>query len=65
VLGEALAVGAEPDADGAFPAALVAVRQRVAEGASRSDAVREIAAAWRLDRRRLWSLAHRDAAEGE
>ncbi|MFZ9268590.1 MAG: 16S rRNA (cytidine(1402)-2'-O)-methyltransferase [Candidatus Limnocylindrus sp.] len=65
VLGEASDVGTEPDADGAYPAALVAVHQRMAEGASRSDAVREIAAAWRLDRRRLWSLAHRDAAEGE
>ncbi|MGA1646903.1 MAG: 16S rRNA (cytidine(1402)-2'-O)-methyltransferase [Candidatus Limnocylindrus sp.] len=65
VLGEASDVGTEPDADGVFPAALVAVHQRMAEGASRSDAVREIAAAWRLDRRRLWSLAHRDAAEGE
>ncbi|MFZ9385390.1 MAG: 16S rRNA (cytidine(1402)-2'-O)-methyltransferase [Candidatus Limnocylindrus sp.] len=65
VLGEASDVGTEPDADGAYPAALIAVHQRMAEGASRSDAVREIAAAWRLDRRRLWSLAHRDAAEGE
>ncbi|MFZ9141945.1 MAG: 16S rRNA (cytidine(1402)-2'-O)-methyltransferase [Candidatus Limnocylindrus sp.] len=65
VLGEASDVGTEPDADGAYPAALVAVHQRMAKGASRSDAVREIAAAWRLDRRRLWSLAHRDAAEGE
>lgn len=65
VLGEASDIGTEPDADGAYPAALVAVHQRMAEGASRSDAVREIAAAWRLDRRRLWSLAHRDAAEGE
>ena len=42
-----------------------AVEQRIAEGSSRSDAVRAIAAAWKLDRRRLWSLAHRDAAEDE
>jgi len=65
VLGESLEPLTDPDADGAFPAALVAVQQRMAEGASRSAAVREIAAAWKLDRRRLWSLAHRDAAEGE
>jgi len=65
VLGETLDVATEPDADGAYPAALDAVHQRMAEGSSRSDAVRGIAAAWRLDRRRLWSLAHRDAAEGE
>ncbi|MGA1430320.1 MAG: 16S rRNA (cytidine(1402)-2'-O)-methyltransferase, partial [Candidatus Limnocylindrus sp.] len=44
VLGEASDVGTEPDADAAYTAALVAVHQRVAEGASRSDAVREIAA---------------------
>jgi 16S rRNA (cytidine1402-2'-O)-methyltransferase len=65
VLGESLEPLTDSDADGAFPAALVAVQQRMAEGASRSAAVREIAAAWKLDRRRLWSLAHRDAAEGE
>lgn len=65
VLGETLDVVTEPDGDGAYPAALDAVHQRMAEGSSRSDAVRGIAAAWRLDRRRLWSLAHRDAAEGE
>jgi len=65
VLGETLDVVTEPDADGAYPAALDAVHQRMAEGSSRSDAVRGIAAAWKLDRRRLWSLAHRDAAEGE
>jgi len=65
VLGESLAEVVDPDADGAYPAALVAVEQRIAEGSSRSDAVRAIAAAWKLDRRRLWSLAHRDAAEGE
>ncbi len=65
VLGESLAEVVDPDVDGAYPAALVAVEQRIAEGSSRSDAVRAIAAAWKLDRRRLWSLAHRDAAEGE
>ena len=65
VLGESLADVIESDVDGAYPAALAAVEQRIAEGSSRSDAVRAIAAAWKLDRRRLWSLAHRDAAEGE
>lgn len=65
VLGESLADVIESDVDGAYPAALAAVEQRIAEGSSRSDAVRAIAASWKLDRRRLWSLAHRDAAEGE
>ena len=65
VIGESIADVTESDVDGAYPAALAAVEQRIAEGSSRSDAVRAIAAAWKLDRRRLWSLAHRDAAEGE
>ena len=65
VLGESIADVIESDVVGAYPAALAAVEQRIAEGSSRSDAVRAIAAAWKLDRRRLWSLAHRDAAEGE
>jgi len=65
VLGESIADVIESDVDGAYPSALAAVEQRIAEGSSRSDAVRAIAAAWKLDRRRLWSLAHRDAAEGE
>lgn len=65
VLGESIADVIESDVDGAYLAALVAVEQRIAEGSSRSVAVRAIAAAWKLDRRRLWSLAHRDAAEGE
>lgn len=65
VLGESMVDAIESDVDGAYPAALAAVEQRIAEGSSRSDAIRAIAAAWRLDRRRLWSLAHRDAAEGE
>jgi len=65
VLGESIADAIESDVDGAYPAALAAVEQRIAEGSSRSDAIRSIAAAWKLDRRRLWSLAHRDAAEGE
>ena len=65
VLGESMADAIKSDVDGAYPAALAAVEQRIAEGSSRSDAIRAIAAAWKLDRRRLWSLAHRDAAEGE
>ena len=65
VLGESIADAIESDVDGAYPAALAAVEQRIAEGSSRSDAIRAIATAWKLDRRRLWSLAHRDAAEGE
>lgn len=65
VLGESTADAIESDVDGAYSAALAAVEQRISEGSSRSDAIRAIAAAWKLDRRRLWSLAHRDAAEGE
>ena len=65
VLGESISDVIKLDVDGAYPAALAAVEQRIVEGSSRSDAVRAIAAAWGLDRRRLWSLAHRDAAEGE
>lgn len=65
VLGESIADVIESDVDSAYLAALAAVEQRIAEGSSRSVAVRAIAAAWKLDRRRLWSLAHRDAAEGE
>jgi 16S rRNA (cytidine1402-2'-O)-methyltransferase len=65
VLGESIADVIESDVDGAYLAALASVEQRIAEGSSRSDAVRAIAAAWKLDRRRLWTLAHRDAAEGE
>ena len=65
VLGESIADVNESDVDVAYLAALAAVEQRIAEGSSRSVAVRAIAAAWKLDRRRLWSLAHRDAAEGE
>ncbi|MCX6182244.1 MAG: dihydrolipoyllysine-residue succinyltransferase, partial [Bacteroidetes bacterium] len=45
-------------------AALAAVEERVAAGASRSDAIRSIAAEWGLERRRLWAAAHEDATEG-
>lgn len=65
VLGESLVEVVSPEVDGAYPAALVAVEKRITDGSSRSDAVRAIATTWKLDRRRLWSLAHRDAAEGD
>jgi 16S rRNA (cytidine1402-2'-O)-methyltransferase len=65
VLGESPEEPMTADGDGAYPAALLAVEQQIAEGSSRSDAVRTIAATWKLDRRRLWALAHRDAAESE
>ena len=65
VLGESIEDVIEADVDSAYQAALASVERRIVEGSSRSDAVRAIAAAWKLDRRRLWSLAHRDAAEGE
>jgi 16S rRNA (cytidine1402-2'-O)-methyltransferase len=64
VLGETSEVAASADASGAYPAALAAVEERVAAGASRSDAIRSIAAEWGLERRRLWAAAHEDATEG-
>ncbi len=64
VLGETSAVAEFTDAGGAYPAALAAVEERVAAGASRSDAIRSIAAEWGLERRRLWAAAHEDATEG-
>ena len=64
VLGETSASNDPHDAGGAYPAARAAVEERVAAGASRSDAVRSVAAEWGLERRRLWALAHGDAAEG-
>ena len=64
VLGETSEVAESADAGGAYPAALAAVEERVAAGASRSDAIRSIAAEWGLERRRLWAAAHEDATEG-
>ena len=64
VLGETSEVADSADAGGAYPAALAAVEERVASGASRSDAVRSIASEWGLERRRLWAAAHEDATEG-
>jgi len=64
VLAETRDVAVSADAGGAYPAALVAVEERVAAGASRSDAIRSIAAEWALERRRLWAAAHEDATEG-
>ena len=64
VLGETRAVAESTDVGGAYPAARAAVEERVAAGASRSDAIRSIAAEWGLERRRLWAAAHEDATEG-
>ena len=64
VLGETSEVADSADAGGAYPAALAAVEERVASGASRSDAVRSIASEWGLERRRLWAAAHENATEG-
>jgi len=64
VLGETSEVAEFVDAGGAYPAALVAVEERVAAGASRSDAIRSIAAEWGLERRRLWAAVHENATEG-
>lgn len=64
VLGETSAATEATDAGGAYPAALAAVEERVASGASRSDAVRSVASEWGLERRRLWAAAHENATEG-
>lgn len=64
VLGETSAATEATDAGGAYPAALAAIEERVASGATRSDAIRSIASEWGLERRRLWAAAHEDATEG-
>lgn len=64
VLGETSDVVVSAEAGGAFVAALAAVEERIAAGASRSDAIRSIATEWGLERRRLWAAAHADATEG-
>ena len=64
VLGETSAATEATDAGGAYPAALAAVEERVASGATRSDAIRSIASEWGLERRRLWAAAHENATEG-
>lgn len=64
VVGETSHVTHGELAVGPYAAALEEVNNRVAGGASRSDAIRSVAAEWQLDRRRLWSLAHDHAAEG-
>lgn len=46
------------DPDGPYPPALLAVERAVAGGEARSRAIRRIADAWGLDRRRLWDAAH-------
>lgn len=51
--------------DGPYRAALDAVASAQRAGASRSDAVRRVAAEWGLERRRLWSLAHEQDDEAE
>jgi 16S rRNA (cytidine1402-2'-O)-methyltransferase len=50
------------DPDGPYAAARALVERAVAEGESRSTAIRRIATLWGLERRRLWNLAHDDAA---
>ena len=64
VLGETSAATEATDAGGAYPAALAAVEERVASGATRSEAIRSIASEWGLERRRLWAAAHENATEG-
>lgn len=64
VLGETSAATEATDSGGAYPAALAAIEERVASGATRSDAIRSIASEWGLERRRLWAAAHEDATEG-
>lgn len=50
------------DPEGPYAAALERVTRAVAAGESRSAAIRRIATLWGLERRRLWNLAHEDAA---
>ncbi|MFM8915701.1 MAG: 16S rRNA (cytidine(1402)-2'-O)-methyltransferase, partial [Candidatus Limnocylindrus sp.] len=50
------------DPEGPYAAALELVGRAVTAGESRSAAIRRIATLWGLERRRLWNLAHGDAA---
>jgi 16S rRNA (cytidine1402-2'-O)-methyltransferase len=50
------------DPDGPYAAALELVERAVTAGESRSAAIRRVATLWGLERRRLWNLAHDDAA---
>ena len=50
------------DPEGPYAAALELVGRAVAGGEPRSAAIRRIATLWGLERRRLWNLAHDDAA---
>lgn len=59
---EATALSGIDDPEGPYAAALELVALAVAAGESRSAAIRRIATLWGLERRRLWNLAHDDAA---
>ena len=50
------------DPEGPYAAALELVERAVTAGESRSAAIRRVATLWGLERRRLWNLAHDDAA---
>ncbi|MEY3683437.1 MAG: hypothetical protein RIS62_147 [Chloroflexota bacterium] len=50
------------DPEGPYLAARALVERAVTAGESRSAAIRRIAMLWGLERRRLWNLAHEDAA---
>jgi 16S rRNA (cytidine1402-2'-O)-methyltransferase len=50
------------DPEGPYAAALELVGRAVTAGEPRSAAIRRIATLWGLERRRLWNLAHDDAA---
>lgn len=50
------------DPDGPYGSAREIVERAVTAGESRSAAIRRIASLWGLERRRLWNLAHDDAA---
>ena len=58
---ERAALTTTADPDGPYATAVARVDQAVAAGEPRSAAIRRIAAAWGLERRRLWNLAHDDA----
>ena len=59
---EAADLPSTDDPEGPYAAALELVERAVAAGESRSAAIRHIATLWGLERRRLWNLAHDDAA---
>jgi 16S rRNA (cytidine1402-2'-O)-methyltransferase len=59
---EAANLSGSDDPEGPYAAARALVERAVTAGESRSTAIRRVATLWGLERRRLWNLAHDDAA---